>query len=181
VAPVSDRWVRRHVPCPGIAEALETGGVFYRVDGSDRETTLRAVVEPPRLPDEVDRDSRLRAPVARGRLGSTGIGEGIAVPHVRNPIVPHVPRPSITLCFLGQAVAFGSLDGQPVRALFTVVSPTIRAHLYMMSHVASALRAAAFKDAVLRAASREEILREARRVQASFRERSTLESTAEVS
>ncbi len=169
----------RHVPCPGIAEALEAGGVFYRVSGRDRESALRAVVELMRLPDEVDRDFLLRVLVAREALGSTGIGEGIAMPHVRNPIVLHLPRPSITLCFLERAVEFGALDGEPVRVLFTAVSPTIRAHLRMMSHVAFALRDSAFKDAVLREASREEVFREARRVEASFADRSAFESRAE--
>ena len=157
-------------PCPGIAEALETGGVFYRVDGHDRESALRGVVELMRLPDEVDRGFLLRVLVAREALGSTGIGEGIAIPHVRNPIVLHVPRPSITLCFLEQAVEFGALDGKPVRVLFNVISPTIRAHLYMMSHLAFALRDSDFKAAVLRESSREEIFRDARRVEASFAE-----------
>lgn len=155
-------------PCPGITKALETGGVFYRVAGHDRESALRAVVELMRLPDEVERGFLLRVLVAREALGSTGIGEGIAIPHIRNPIVLHVPRPSITLCFLEEAVEFGALDGKPVRVLFTVISPTIRAHLYMMSHLAFALRDPDFKAAVLCERSREEIFREARRVEASF-------------
>lgn len=108
------------LPCPGIAEALEAGGVFYRVEGHNRESALRGVVQLMRLPDEVDRDFLLRVLVARETLGSTGIGEGIAIPHVRNPIVLHVPRPSITLCFLEQAIEFGALDGRPVRVLFTI-------------------------------------------------------------
>jgi len=157
-----------YAPCPGIVEALEAGGVFYRVDGHDRESALRAVVQLLRLPDEVDRGFLLRVLAAREALGSTGIGEGVAIPHIRNPVVLHVPRPSLTLCFLEQAIEFGALDGRPVRVLFTVISPTIRAHLYMMSHLGFALRDPAFKDAVLREASREEILREARRVGASF-------------
>jgi len=155
-------------PCPGIAEALEAGGIFYRVDGHDRESVLRAVVELMRLPDEVDRDYLLRVLVAREALGSTGIGEGIAVPHIRNPIVLHVPRPSITLCFLEHAVEFGALDGRPVGALLSVISPAIRAHLFLMSRLAFALRDALFKDAILRQASREDIFRESRRVEASF-------------
>lgn len=171
----------RQALCPGIAEALEAGGVFYRVDGHDRNSVLRAVVDVMRLPDEVDRNFLLRALVAREALGSTGVGEGIAIPHVRNPIVLHVPRPSLTLCFLEQEVDFGSLDGVPVRVLFTVVSPSTRAHLYMMSHVSFALRDPGFKDAVLRVASREEVFREARRVEASFVERPVAESPAEVS
>lgn len=168
------------VPCPGIAEALETGGVFYRVDGHDRESALRAVVDLMRLPDEVDRDFLLRVLVAREALGSTGMGEGIAIPHVRNPIVLHVPRPSITLCYLEQAVEFGALDGKPVRVLFTVISPSIRAHLYMMSHLAFALRDSAFKDAVVRDASREELFREARRIEASFVESPAIQPVEEV-
>ncbi|MCC7292067.1 MAG: PTS sugar transporter subunit IIA [Phycisphaerales bacterium] len=167
------------VPCPGIAEALEAGGVFYRVDGQDRESALRAVVDLMRLPDEVDRGFLLRVLVAREALGSTGIGEGIGIPHVRNPIVLHVPRPSITLCFLERAVDFGALDAKPVRVLFTVISPTIRAHLSMMSHLAFALRDADFKAVTLREASREEIFREARRVEASFVPPSAVQSAAE--
>ena len=155
-------------PSPGLSQALEAGGIFYRVEGHERESALRAVVNLLRLPDEVDRDFLLRVLVAREALGSTGIGDGIAIPHVRNPIVLHVPRPSITLCFLESAIDFGSLDGQPVRVLFTVVSPTIRAHLYLLSRLAFALRDPGFKDAILRDASRDEILREARRVEGSF-------------
>lgn len=168
------------VPCPGIVEALETGGVFYRVDGHDRESALRAVVALMRLPDEVDRDFLLRVLVAREALGATGIGESIAIPHVRNPIVLHVPRPSITLCFLEQAVEFGALDGKPVRVLFTVISPTIRAHLHMMSRLAFALRDVDFKEAILREASREDIFREARRVEASFVQLAAVEPSEEV-
>jgi len=157
-----------YAPCPGLVEALEAGGVFYRVEGHDRETALRAVVGVMRLPDEVDRAFLLRVLVAREMLGSTAIGDGIAIQHVRNPIVLHVPRPTITLCFLERPVDFGALDGQPVRTLFTLISPTIRAHLYAMSQLAFALRDTAFKDALRREASREEVFREARRVEASF-------------
>lgn len=155
-------------PCPGLVEALEAGGVFYRVEGADRESALRAVVRLMRLPDEVDRDYLLRVLVAREALGSTGIGEGIALPHVRNPIVLHVPRPSITLCFLERAVEFGALDGLPVRVLFALVSPTIRAHLHLMSRLSFALHNTDFREVVLREASREDIFRAAQRVEALF-------------
>ena len=70
--------------------------------------------------------------MARESLGSTGIGDGIAIPHVRNPIVMHIPRPTITLCFLEHPIDFGALDGQPVHTLFTIVSPTVRAHLHLL-------------------------------------------------
>jgi len=155
-------------PLPGLVEALQAGGIFYRVDGRDKESVLRAVVEHMRLPEEVDREFLLRVLLAREALQSTGIGDGIAVPHVRNPIVLHVSRPMITLCFLEQPVEFGALDGKPVSVLFSLISPTVRAHLRLLSRLSFALNDPDFKSAVLRQASREEILNEARRVEESL-------------
>jgi len=155
-------------PIPGLVESLQAGGIFYRLDGADKEAVLRAVVEHLRLPEEVDREFLLRVLLAREALQSTGIGDGIAIPHVRNPIVLHVSRPMITLCFLERPIDFGALDGRPVHVLFTLVSPTVRAHLRLLSRLSFALHDAAFKKAVLRQGSREEILDAARRVEASL-------------
>lgn len=152
-------------PIPSLVEALQAGGIFYRVSGRDKESALRAVVEHMRLPDEVDRDFLLRVLLAREALQSTGIGDGIAIPHVRNPIVLHVPRPMVTLCFLEKPVDFAALDGQPVHVLFSLISPTVRAHLRLLSRLAFALHDPGFKKAVVRQAAREEILREAERVE----------------
>ncbi|MFI5394360.1 MAG: PTS sugar transporter subunit IIA [Candidatus Binatia bacterium] len=154
-------------PIPGLVEALQAGGIFYRLGGTDKESALRSLVEHMRLPDEVDREFVLRVLLARERLQSTGIGDGIAIPHVRNPIVLHVARPMITLGFLEHAIEFDALDGKPVFALFSLISPTVRAHLRLLSRLAFGLNHAGFKSAVLRQASRDEILKEARLVEAA--------------
>jgi nitrogen PTS system EIIA component len=151
-----------------LAEAIESGGIHYRVGGSDKESVLRSIVEVMRLPDEVDRDFLLRVLLARENLESTGIGDGIAIPHVRNPIVLHVARPSITLCFLEKPIDFNALDGKPVHSLFTLVSPTVRAHLQLLSRLAFALRDPEFQAVIGRQGSREEILAGARRVGAGL-------------
>jgi PTS system nitrogen regulatory IIA component len=152
-------------PMPGLVEALRAGGIFYRVSGRDKEAVLRAVVEHLRVPEEVDREFLLRVLLAREALQSTGIGDGIAIPHVRNPIVLHVARPMVTLCFLEEPIEFGAIDGKPVNVLFTMVSPTVRAHLRLLSRLSFALHDGGFKKAVLRQASSEDILREAERVE----------------
>ena len=105
---------------------------------------------------------------AREALESTGIGDGIAIPHVRNPIVLHVSRPVITLCFLEKAVDFGALDGKPVSILFSLISPTVRAHLRLLSRLSFALQDPGFKSVVTRQGSRDEIFAEARRVEAAL-------------
>src|SRR5262249_49912954 len=128
---------------------------------------LRAVVE--RMPiDAADRDLVCDFLLAREALGSTGVGEGVAIPHVRNPIGLNVDRPSGTLCFLDQTVDFGAIGGKPGGTIFSVVSPTIRGHLSLLARIAAALHDSGFKSAVLRRATREEILSEARRVEGSL-------------
>jgi PTS system nitrogen regulatory IIA component len=155
-------------PPPSLSEALTSGGIYYRIGGQDKASALQAVVDTMKLPEEVDRQFLYQVLLAREALGSTGIGEGIAIPHVRNPIVLHVSRPMVTLCFLERPVDFGSLDGQPVATLFTLISPTVRAHLHMLSRLGFALRVPEFKSAVTHQASREEILDALRRAEVAM-------------
>jgi len=149
---------------PSLEEALRKGGIYYRVSGHDPASALRNVVEFLRLPDEVDREFLLQVLLARENLASTAIGEGIALPHLRNPIVLHLGQPMLALSFLEHPIDFGALDGQRVYALFTLISPSVKAQLHLQSRLAFALRDAAFNELIRRQGSREEILDAARSV-----------------
>jgi PTS system nitrogen regulatory IIA component len=151
-------------PLPGLADAIKAGGIHYRISGETKHEVLEAVVELMRLPEEVDRKFLLSVILARESLGSTGFGGGIAIPHVRNPIVLHIPRPMITLCFLETPIEFGAIDGQPVHTLFTLVSPTVQAHLHLLSRLTYGLRQPLFSVPVAEKAAREMLLEGARAV-----------------
>ncbi len=135
-------------PVVTLADALRAGGIHDEVPGTDKLTALGAVVSVMPLPEELDREFLLKLLLARESLASTGLGGGIAMPHVRNPIVMHVSQPLITLCFLQQPIEFGAVDGKPVHTLFTIISPTTRAHLNLLARLAFALRQSAFAEAV---------------------------------
>lgn len=152
---------------PTLSEAIQTGGIFYRIGGRSCESALRSVVEVVRLPDEVDREFLLQVLLAREQLASTGIGDGIAIPHARYPIVLHVDKPMVSMCFLEQPIDFGALDGLPVQALFTLISPTMRAHLHLLSRLSFALRNQEFKALVLAQAGRDELMKTLRRISAA--------------
>src|ERR1035437_4212977 len=128
------------VPLPSLSDALKAGGVEYRLGGKDKPSVLRAVVDVLKLPEEVDREFLYQVLLAREALGSTGIGDGIAIPHVRNPIVLHVSKPTVTLCYLEHPIDFSAIDGQLVSTLFTLISPTVRAHLHLLSRLAFVLK-----------------------------------------
>ncbi|MCC6132759.1 MAG: PTS sugar transporter subunit IIA [Acidobacteria bacterium] len=152
---------------PRIAEGLARGGVYFAVPGETRESALRAVVSRLPLPDEVDQEFLYDILVAREAVGSTGIGDGIALPHVRSPIVLHVEEPLVSLCYLEKAVDFGALDGKPVHTIFTLVTPTVRTHLHLLARLALLLRNSGFHDAVMAKTSPEVLLRLARDLESS--------------
>jgi PTS system nitrogen regulatory IIA component len=155
---------------PDFADSIEAGGIFYRLEGGEKESALRSVVGVMKLPPDMDRELLLRVLLARESMASTGIGDGIAIPHVRNPIVLSVSHPAICLCFLEKPIEFGAIDDKPVHTLFTLVSPTVRIHLYLLSRIAHALRDPAFKEVVARQAPREEIMAAARAMGTGKRE-----------
>ncbi len=152
------------LPLPTLLDAIQLGGIFYRIGGSDRESALRSAVEVVRLPDEVDRGFLLQVLLAREELASTGIGDGVAIPHSRYPIVLHVNKPLVSLCFLEKPIDFGALDGEPVHALFTMISSSMRAHLHLLSRLSFALRDVEFKSLVMAQAGRDELMQAIRRI-----------------
>jgi PTS system nitrogen regulatory IIA component len=151
-----------------LAEALAAGGVLYEVEGGDKAEALRAILDVLHLPEEVDRGFLFEVLLAREALGSTGIGGGLAIPHVRNPVVLNISRPAVAVCFLKRPIDFGALDGLPVHTIFLLVTPTIRAHLQLLSRLAFVLRDAEVKAALARRAPRGELLAELARAEAAL-------------
>jgi PTS system nitrogen regulatory IIA component len=165
----------------GLLAALVQGGIYYRIEGENKESALKSVVGLMRLPEEVDRTFLLQVLLAREAIASTAVGDGIAIPHVRNPIVLHVTEPIVSLCFLEKPIDFGSLDGKPVTCLFTLVSPTVKAHLYLLSRLAFALRDEGFRKVIERQGTRDEIYTEIKRIEAGIKQEPTVSQTREVS
>ena len=153
-------------PMPALSEALAAGGIVHGLPGRDKDSVLRHLVESMPLPADVDPDFLHSVLLAREALGSTAVGDGVAIPHPRSPILLRVPTALVTLCFLETPIDFGALDGRTAHALFSMISPTTRAHLHLLSMLAFALRDPEFRDAVARRAGATEILAAARRIEA---------------
>jgi PTS system nitrogen regulatory IIA component len=146
------------LPVTRLADALQAGGIFYHLPGPSKEEALRAVVDIIPLPADVERGFIFHMLLAREQLASTGVGDGIAIPHPRNPILLHVHTPLVSLCFLENAVDFGALDGKPVFALITIITANAHLHLHLLSRLSFCLRDPGLREALVRRAPREEIL-----------------------
>lgn len=151
---------------PVLSDALRAGGIVHGLPGTDKDSVLRHLVASMPLPADIDPTFLHSVLLAREALGSTALGEGVAVPHPRSPILLRVPKAMVTLCFLETPIDFGALDGRPVHALFSMISPTTHIHLHLLSLLAFALRDPAFKACIARRATADEILAAACRVEA---------------
>lgn len=143
---------------PSLTEAISAGGIHYRIPGTDKNSVLRSIVDIIHLPDDIDKDFLLGALLARENLGTTAMGGGIAIPHVRNPIIFHVNRPVLALCFLEQPIDFNALDGMPVDTVFTIVTHTVRSHLHILSRLSYALHQPDIRGIINGSSGRQQIL-----------------------
>lgn len=143
---------------PRISDALVQGGIYYDVPGDTPETALREVVSRLELPPSMDPDFLLQTLLAREALGSTALGNGIAIPHVRSPIVGQTGESAISLCFLKNPIDFDAIDGKPVTILFTLVTPNVKVHLHLLAKLAYLLHDAHLQDLLHRPGSETEIM-----------------------
>ena len=150
---------------PSLGDALAAGGVVQGLPGHDKNAAFRHLVQSMPLPADVDPDFLHGILLAREALGSTAVGDGVAIPHPRSPILLRVPTALVTLCFLETPIDFGALDGRPVHALFTVISPTTRVHLHLLSRLAFALRDPGFQAVLARRAPAADVLDAVRRIE----------------
>lgn len=107
----------------------------------------------------IDADELFRRLIGRERLGSTGIGHGIAIPHCR---AEHCNGTVGALITLTTPIDFDAIDSQPVDILFALLVPedAHNEHLQTLAALAGALNNAEYRQR-LRAANSNEALYEA--------------------
>jgi PTS system nitrogen regulatory IIA component len=125
---------------PILASALELGGIHYHLAGDDKAEVFRNLIDALPLPSTVDRDHLLQVLLARESLCPTGMGDGLAIPHPRNPVVLHVDQPVFAIGFPEKPIAdFGAIDSKPVKTLLLIISPTVRLHLRILASLTATL------------------------------------------
>jgi nitrogen PTS system EIIA component len=147
-----------------IVDCLRSEAVIADLAGDTARGVLGELCRP--LAPVVDSGRLLEALLAREKLGSTGIGDGVAIPHARLPGLPKV-----VACF-GRSRAgidFGAADGKPAHFFFTVLSPegsvgvqSVGAqvggvHVRLLARISLLFMRPSFRDAVMRARDAAEI------------------------
>ncbi len=151
-----------------LATGLKAGGIFYRVGGTNVRSVLEEIVGMMKLPDGVDLLRVIDLLCEREKVATTGMGEGIAFPHCRDISLPGLSFPVVSLSFLETPVDFGSIDNKPVHTVFTLLSPTSRSSIRLMSRLAYAVRKPDFARLLKEVAHRNPIFDAAAEVDAEL-------------
>ncbi|MGM0575430.1 MAG: chloride channel protein [Myxococcota bacterium] len=120
--------------------ALERGDILYDVEGRDHDSVLAEMIRRLDLPEACDRDELLRLLLARERLGSTHIGERVALPHPNTEQLPGLDEPRLVVGFLRHEVPWGYDDGSPqVETVCMLLTPSGPVHLALVGALARSL------------------------------------------
>jgi len=125
-----------------LIDHLDENTIDMDLEAVERDAALRSLlnmaVEADRLPEDMI-DTTLEALIEREQLGSTGIGNGVAVPHAR---VDELDDTAVLFGHSETGVSFNALDGEPVHYIFLVVGPEGEEDLYaeLMRRISSLAR-----------------------------------------
>ena len=141
-----------------IMDFLNKKAITADLKATDKDGVIKELVELLANAGDIDnKEEMIKAVLAREGLGSTGIGQGIGIPHAKTPNVK-----SLVAAFgLSQkGVNFDSLDGEPVHIFFLLVAPEESAgpHLKSLARISRMLKDKYFRDLLKKAKDEKEVL-----------------------
>jgi nitrogen PTS system EIIA component len=122
-----------------LRDLLSPGAVVPILKSRTKKQALQDIAEIAARGARVDANFLFEALLQRERLGSTGIGRGVAVPHARLPQATHI---SMVFARLEHPIPFESVDDEPVDLLMLLISPEHAGgdHLKVLARVARLMR-----------------------------------------
>ena len=142
-----------------LSEILDEDNVLPDLKATDKKGILEELAETVvNHEPSVDKNALVKILLERERLGSTGIGDGVAIPHGK---FHSVKQPIVSFGRSRKGLDFESMDGEPAHLFFLLVAPEDSAslHLKALARIAKILKNSAFRKILLEAESREEIYR----------------------
>ena len=141
-----------------LLDILSPGSTVVGLESNTKEDIIGELVELLAVGESItDREKVLRAVLDREQIMSTGIGDGIAIPHGKSDAVIQL---AAALGTHKRGVDFEALDGEPAYVFFRLVSPANVSgpHIKALARISRLLKNDAFKKQLIEATSPEEIL-----------------------
>lgn len=141
-----------------IMDFLNKKAVTASLKAEDKEGIIRELVELLSKAEDIkNKDELVKALLTRESLGSTGIGQGIGIPHAKSQ---HVKNLVAAFGLSQKGVNFDSLDGEPVYIFFLLIAPEESAgpHLKALARISRMLKDKYFREMLRKSKDEKEIL-----------------------
>jgi PTS system nitrogen regulatory IIA component len=140
-----------------MSDILEVENVIPDLKAKDKKRAIEELADAVvKTNPSLDKDSLVRVLLDRESLGSTAIGDGVAIPHGK---FPGIIAPIISFGRSGKGLDFESMDGQPVFLFFLLVAPEDSAsvHLKALARIAKMLKDSNFRKLLIEAPNKKEL------------------------
>ena len=144
-----------------IMDFLSKKAIVTDIKSTKKEDVIKELVDALIEAGDIEKRSRnklIDSLMSREALGSTGIGQGVGIPHAKSQVVKELVA-AFGLSHSG--VNFDSLDGEPVYLFFLLIAPEESAgpHLKALARISRMLKDKYFRDLLKKAKDENEVLR----------------------
>jgi PTS system nitrogen regulatory IIA component len=141
-----------------IVEFLQPAAVVDDLTGTTAPAVLAELARPLAAASKIDAQRLIDTLVEREKLGSTGIGDGVAIPHGK---VPGLPMIMASFGRSKQGVEFNAIDGKPSYLFFALFAPenSAGAHLKALARISRIFKNPAFRESIMKAKDAAEMYR----------------------
>jgi PTS system nitrogen regulatory IIA component len=139
-----------------LSEIIEEEDIISDLKASDKKSVLEELAEViSNHEPSINKKDIVKVLVERERLGTTGIGDGVAIPHGK---LNGVRQPLISFGRSKKGMDFDAMDGQPAYLFFLLIAPENSSgiHLEILARIAKILKNSAFRKKLMEADTRKE-------------------------
>ncbi len=141
-----------------ISDSLRKEAILLDLQARRKEALIDEMAEILSRDASLPREDLARVLMDRERLGSTGIGNGIGIPHGK---LDGLDSLVMAVGISRRGVEFDAIDGKPTHIFFVLVAPegAIESHLRMLARVSQLLKSETMRSRLMNAGSREDVIR----------------------
>lgn len=140
-----------------ILDFLNKETIITELKATDKKGVLEELTLPVSQITQADHKELVRVLIERERLGSTGIGKGIGIPHGK---LKELESLILGFGLSRKGVDFDAMDGKPTHIFFLLLTPenSTDLHLKLLARISKILKGESFTEKILQAADKEEVI-----------------------
>lgn len=141
-----------------ILDFLDPKNIITELTATDKKGVLEELALPISELTQIDHKELVRVLIERENLGSTGIGNGIGIPHGK---LKNLPSLILGVGLSRKGVNFDAMDGRPTHIFFLLLTPenSTDLHLKLLARISKILKEKSFNDKILYSSDKDEVIR----------------------